>query len=131
MIGFFVPSPTWDLAHSRSVRIRYSSFGTELGRSTNKFFAESGNLQATLFIQIATSLFEKLECLLGLPPELRITIRAVDRGGLCVEDDFQEVIKSVLSKDEMGRPENGKGGVASLRKNMKKSMQLLRESIAP
>ncbi|KAI1148946.1 hypothetical protein F4825DRAFT_432141 [Nemania diffusa] len=95
------------------------------------FALESGNLQATLFIQIATSLFEKLECLLGLPPELRITIRAVDRGGLCVEDDFQEVIKSVLSKDEMGRPENGKGGVASLRKNMKKSMQLLRESIAP
>ncbi|KAJ8123394.1 hypothetical protein ONZ43_g648 [Nemania bipapillata] len=95
------------------------------------FSLESGNLQATLFIQIATSLFEKLECLLGLPPELRITMRAVDRGGLCVHDDFQEVVKIVLSKDEIGRPENGKGGVVSLRKNMKRSMQLLRESIAP
>ncbi|KAI0113636.1 hypothetical protein GGR51DRAFT_19540 [Nemania sp. FL0031] len=95
------------------------------------FALESGNLQATLFIQIATSLFEKMECLLGLPPELRITMRAVDRGGLSVEEDFQEVIMSVLSKDEMGKPENGKGGMASLRKNMKNSMQLLRESIAP
>lgn len=94
-------------------------------------FVESGNLQATVFIQIATSLFERVECLLGLPPELRITIRAVDRGGLCVDDDFREVIKNVLSRDEVGKPENGKGGVASLRKHMKMAMQLLRESIAP
>ncbi|KAI0805843.1 hypothetical protein GGR55DRAFT_680644 [Xylaria sp. FL0064] len=64
------------------------------------FVLESGNLQTTVFIQIATSLFEKVECLLRLPPELRVTIRAADRGGLRVEDDLREVIKSVLSRDE-------------------------------
>ncbi|KAI1354863.1 hypothetical protein F5Y01DRAFT_328645 [Xylaria sp. FL0043] len=95
------------------------------------FVLESGNLQATVFIQIATSLFEKVECMLGLPPELRVTTRAVDRGGLRVEDDFLDVIKSVLSRDEIGKPENGKGGAASLRKHIEMAMQLLRESIAP
>ncbi|KAI1132428.1 hypothetical protein F5Y10DRAFT_208032 [Nemania abortiva] len=95
------------------------------------FMVESGNLQATLFIQIIMSLFERLESLIGLPSELRITMRVVDRGGLFVDKDFQSVVKTVLSKDEVGRPENGKGGVASLRKHMKDAVRLLRESIAP
>ncbi|KAI0013520.1 hypothetical protein F4779DRAFT_399868 [Xylariaceae sp. FL0662B] len=95
------------------------------------FPLQSGNLQATMFIQISTSLFERIESLLGLPHELRVTIRGGKREGLLSEEDFTEVIKAVLSRDESGRPENGKGGVKLLRKNMKKAMQLLRESIAP
>ncbi|KAI1312055.1 hypothetical protein F5Y03DRAFT_263122 [Xylaria venustula] len=53
------------------------------------FEIESGNLQATLFIQMVTSLFERLECLLGLPSDLRVTTRASDQGAICLGDDIQ------------------------------------------
>ncbi|XXG94031.1 hypothetical protein Hte_000282 [Hypoxylon texense] len=95
------------------------------------FPLQSGNLQATMFIQIATNLFEKIESLLGLPQGLRVTVRDGKPEGLLSEEDFAEVVKAVLAKDELGQPEHGKGGVKSLRKNMKQAMQLLRESIAP
>ncbi|OTA98399.1 hypothetical protein M426DRAFT_326020 [Hypoxylon sp. CI-4A] len=95
------------------------------------FPLQSGNLQATMFIQISTSLFEKIESLLGLPQGLRVTVRDGKPEGLLSEVDFVEVVKAVLAKDEQGQPEHGKGGVKSLRKNMKQAMQLLRESIAP
>lgn len=84
-----------------------------------------------MFIQIATNLFEKIESLLGLPQGLRVTVRDGKPEGLLSEEDFAEVVKAVLAKDELGQPEHGKGGVKSLRKNMKQAMQLLRESIAP
>ncbi|KAI0426548.1 hypothetical protein F5Y09DRAFT_318597 [Xylaria sp. FL1042] len=94
------------------------------------FAVESGNLQATLFIQIAERLFKKLECLLGLPAELTISMRDADRVGLlCIDEDFQEIIKRVLFKEVVGKPEKGKGGVASLRKHMQGAVQLLHESI--
>ncbi|KAI0971230.1 hypothetical protein F4678DRAFT_97883 [Xylaria arbuscula] len=80
---------------------------------------------------MVTSLFEKLECLLGLPPHLRVTTRTGDLGAICIRDNFQDVIRSVVSRDEACKPENGKGGVPSLRKHMKLAMQLLRANIAP
>ncbi|KAI0379119.1 hypothetical protein F5Y04DRAFT_290583 [Hypomontagnella monticulosa] len=95
------------------------------------FPLQSGNLQATMFIQIATSLFEKIESLLGLPQELRVTVRNGKPDGLLSEGEFTEVVKITLAKDEVGTPQQGKGGVKSLRRNMMESMQLLRESIAP
>ncbi|KAI1503765.1 hypothetical protein F5X99DRAFT_89699 [Biscogniauxia marginata] len=95
------------------------------------FPLQSGNLQATTFIQIATSLFEKIEGLLGLPQELRVTVRGGKPEGLLSEEEFTEAVKIILAKDEPGNPEQGKGGVKSLRRNMKRATQLLRESIAP
>jgi hypothetical protein len=92
---------------------------------------ESGNLQATVFIQIATSLFERMECILGLPRDARINKREVDCDGLLGDENFSKIAKLVFSKMEFDQSENVEGGIKSLRKSLKKVRQLLRERIAP
>jgi hypothetical protein len=76
-----------------------------------------------------------LESLIGLPRESRISQRISKygeaHGALFSEEDIISLAKLVASKDNIENPENGRGGVKSLRKYMKKVTQLLRESIAP
>ncbi|KAI1381464.1 hypothetical protein F4677DRAFT_403085 [Hypoxylon crocopeplum] len=93
---------------------------------------QSGNLQATVFIQIITSLFEKMENLLGIPQQFRVNMSGSDRDGLFSGEHFTEVVKLVIAGEELiCQPVNGKGGIKSLRENMKRAKKLLRESIAP
>ncbi|KAK2598638.1 hypothetical protein N8I77_012033 [Diaporthe amygdali] len=93
---------------------------------------QSGNLQTTMFIQMVTNTFERMERLLGLPREFHIGTRdGGGTGGLLSGDGFLDVAKSMLRKEEVGRPEEGQGGIKYLRKTMKKAKRLLRDRIAP
>lgn len=99
--------------------------------STN-FPTESGNLQATMFIQVVINLFEKMENLLGIPQEFRIGRRGNNHGGLLCEPEFFRILKAVLSKEELiCKPDLGKGGVNALRKYIEQTRQILRDSIEP
>ena len=92
---------------------------------------ESGNLQAMVLIQIVMHLLEKIEKLLGLPQEFRLNANGGDCHGLLNDEDFAKIIKIIIKKEETGNSENGKGGIKALRKLMKKSKHLLKESITP
>ncbi|KAF3763036.1 hypothetical protein M406DRAFT_331606 [Cryphonectria parasitica EP155] len=92
---------------------------------------ESGNLQALILIQIVTSLFERMDALLGLPREYRISTRRGNPVGLLSAPEFLELARAIIKKEDTGRPENGKGGIKALRKHITKAKQMLRESIAP
>ncbi|KAK3940238.1 hypothetical protein QBC46DRAFT_261484, partial [Diplogelasinospora grovesii] len=72
-----------------------------------------------------------LKSLLGLPRELRIGKREDGQDGLFRAKRFLEVAKTIIQKEDVGQPEEGKGGIRSLRKDMKKAKRLLRGRIAP
>lgn len=86
-----------------------------------------------MFIQMVTNTFERMESLLGLPREFHIGTRdAGGTGGLLISGEgFVEVARSMLRKENAGRPEEGQGGIKSLRKSIKKAKRLLRDRIAP
>ena len=92
---------------------------------------DSGNLQATLFIQIVTSLFEEVESLMGLPPEFRFDHHAKNRSGLLNHEDFAGIIEVVIGKEELRQPAPGvTGGIKTLRRSVKRAKELLRDNIA-
>lgn len=89
-----------------------------------------------MFIQMVTNSFERMERLLGLPREFHIGKRGGGgtgggTGGLLNAHGFLRVAGSMLRKDEVGRPEEGHGGIQYLRKAIKKARRLLRDRIAP
>ena len=98
---------------------------------TEALASESGNLQATVFIQVVTNMLERVESLLGLPAEFRINNREDDSEGLLKDQDFVEIAAVMLSKEDTRRLENEKGGVKALRSYIRKAKQMLREDIAP
>lgn len=69
--------------------------------------------------------------MLGLPRELRVGTREDGHGGLLNQDGFLEIAKAMIRKEDRGLPEEGKGGIRSLRRDIKKSKKLLRACIAP
>lgn len=101
------------------------------GSSPNIYGLESGNLQTIILIQVVTSLFERMESLLGLPREFRIGARKEEPRGLFVQPGFMDIAGPIMRKEDDGQLHHGQGGVKSLRKCIKKSKQLLRDSIAP
>jgi hypothetical protein len=84
-----------------------------------------------MIIQIVTNMFERIETLLGLPREFRIGTREDSCDGLLRSEGFLEFALAIIRREDVGRPEEGKGGMRSLRKDMKKARQLLRSCIAP
>ncbi|KAK3370717.1 hypothetical protein B0T24DRAFT_626824 [Lasiosphaeria ovina] len=99
----------------------------------DNFPLQSGNLQSTMVIHLVTNMLERIEMLLGLPRELRIGTRmdGIDGGLFRTSDRFLELAEAVIRKEDVGRAENGKGGIRSLRRDMKKAKRLLRGAIAP
>ncbi|KAM7193011.1 hypothetical protein V8F33_008059 [Rhypophila sp. PSN 637] len=97
----------------------------------DNFPLQSGNLQSTMIIHLVTNMFERIESLLGLPRELRLGSREVGNDGLLRSQGFLKLAQSLIHREDRGRPEEGKGGVKSLRSNMKKAKRLLRDHIAP
>ncbi|KAI0547649.1 hypothetical protein F4679DRAFT_553581 [Xylaria curta] len=98
------------------------------GLSISNYSAHSGNLQTLILIQIVTSYFEKIEVLLGLPIELRISRRREERGGLFGAHGFLDLATAILGREE---DERGKGGIKTLRRNIARAKSLLKERIAP
>lgn len=104
---------------------------------------ESGNLQTTLLIQIVTSLFERIEKLLGLPRDLRVSRTGQDHHGLLSDWHLAAILELVMRKEELGAGgsggasdtgkigADGLGGIKALRRIIRKAKTLLRESIAP
>jgi len=92
--------------------------------------SECGNLQAMILIQIVTHLLEKIEKVLGLPAEYRLNKTGDPQPGLSSDEDFAKMVKIVIRKEEIGSPENGKGGMKTLRNHIKLAKQLLKKSIA-
>ncbi|KAG8165899.1 hypothetical protein KVR01_004451 [Diaporthe batatas] len=101
------------------------------GLNFSSFPIQSGNLQTIILIQIVTSLFERLEPLLGLPREFRIGDRDSEAPGLFGQQGFMKTAVSIIGNEEAGASDRGKGGVKALRWHIKKAKQLLKESIAP
>lgn len=98
--------------------------------SADPVLPESGNLQTIIFIQIVTSLFERLETLLGLPCKFRIGGREWEAPGLFEQQDFLKIAGPIIGNEEVGASESGQGGVMALRRYIKETKQLLKESIA-
>ena len=84
-----------------------------------------------MIIQLVNNMFERIETLLGLPREFRIGTREPTHDGLFKTEGFLDIVTTILRKEEPGQPEEGKGGIKSLQRDMKKAQQLLRERIAP
>jgi hypothetical protein len=85
-----------------------------------------------MIIHMVTNTFERMESLLGLPREFRIGTRDDGgNGGLLRGDGLVEMARSMLQKEDVERPEEGKGGIKSLRRDIKKAKRLLRDRIAP
>jgi hypothetical protein len=84
-----------------------------------------------MIIHIVTNMFERMEIVLGLPREFRIGTREDLQDGLLRSEGFIEIAKSLLRKEDEGRPEVGKGGIKSLKKNLKRAKRLLRDHIDP
>ncbi|KAM7214157.1 hypothetical protein V8F06_010472 [Rhypophila decipiens] len=97
----------------------------------DNFPLQSGNLQSTMIIHLVTNMFERIENLLGLPRELRLGSRKVGNDGLLGREGLLELSQLLIHTEDRGRPEEGKGGVKSLRSNIKKEKRLLRDHIAP
>jgi hypothetical protein len=97
---------------------------------------ESGNLQTTLFIQTVIGLFERMEKLLGLPVDFRISPYGCEHRGLLSQGYFPSILTAVLRQEEEGigqlaHAKRGLGGMKALRESMEKAKQLLRNNIAP
>lgn len=80
---------------------------------------------------MVTSLFERIEILLGLPREVRLGTRKEDTLGLFNGNGFMDITGPIMKKEEEGEPHHGKGGIKCLRQYIKKTKQLLRDGIAP
>ena len=92
---------------------------------------ESGNLQTMIFIQIVTHLLGRIERLLGFPREFRLDASGNDYQGLLSHEESNKIVKGVFEKEARSNHKNGRGGIKALRKKLRKSEQLLKESIAP
>ncbi|KAK0629907.1 hypothetical protein B0T17DRAFT_203193 [Bombardia bombarda] len=102
------------------------------GLSFNNFSLESGNLQATMFIQMITSLFQGVEMLLGLPSEFRIDQQTRNSGGILSQEDLSGVVEAIIKKEGRRQTHHGGiGGVDALRRSIKQARELLRDRIAP
>jgi hypothetical protein len=93
-----------------------------------------------LFIKIVTGLFERIEKLLGLPRELRVSTHGRDHHGLLNDERFVAILKVVMQKTGVGSgqpvhprrpPKKRLEGIMALRSSMKKAKQLLRDKISP
>lgn len=94
-------------------------------------FKESGNSQVTLFIQMTLNLFEKVERCLGLPPTIRIDPQAKNGGGVLSQSEFGGILEIIISKEEEQLEYGIIGGINSLRKNIHRARELLRDDISP
>lgn len=92
---------------------------------------ESGNLQTLILIQVVTSLFERMEVLLGFPREFRMSTRKEEPHGLFAQLGFMDIAGPIMRKEDEGDVHCGQGGVKCLRKYIKKTKKLLRDRIAP
>lgn len=92
---------------------------------------EPGNMQALVLIQVATSLFEKIDAILGLPSDFQINRRRRQTSGLLSAPGPLALAKIVLEQEGHGSPMNGKGGIQALHKHVAKAKKLLKERIAP
>ncbi|EPE30391.1 Zn2/Cys6 DNA-binding protein [Glarea lozoyensis ATCC 20868] len=92
---------------------------------------ESGNLQASMIIQLVTNMFERIEILLGLPSEFRLGTREDDPRGLLRDEVFFKFAISVIQKENDLSPEQERGGILSLRRDIEQSKHLLCSRIAP
>ncbi|KAI3325963.1 hypothetical protein HD806DRAFT_428962 [Xylariaceae sp. AK1471] len=101
------------------------------GLSIGNYSAHSGNLQMLILIQIVTSYFEKIEVLLGLPIELRISRRRGEREGLFGAYGFLDLATAILGREDGETLGSGKGGIKTLRRNISRAKALLKERIAP
>jgi hypothetical protein len=84
-----------------------------------------------MIIHLVANMFERIERLLGLPRRLRIGSREDTQDGLFVREGFLGLAESIIRREETGRPEDGKGGIRSLRRDMRTAKRLLREKISP
>ncbi|KAI1210574.1 uncharacterized protein F4807DRAFT_52631 [Annulohypoxylon truncatum] len=92
----------------------------------------SGNLQATMFIEIVNNLFERMESLLGIPRQFRVSTRGSDGSGLLSDEEVNGTLKMMILKEELVyQPQYGKGGAKALRMFLGMTEQLLREKITP
>ncbi|KAF7867313.1 hypothetical protein EAF04_005396 [Stromatinia cepivora] len=93
------------------------------GLSFCSFPLQSGNLQTTILIQIITSLFERIERLLGLPREFRINSRESAPDGLLSDDEFVDIVRLVFQTQESDQSDSRRGGVKALRGHLKEIKQ--------
>jgi hypothetical protein len=98
---------------------------------SNRVGVESGNLQANMIVQLIANMLERIENLLGLPPELCIVTRECVDGGLLKTEGILTLAESMIRGEDTGWPEDGKGGVKLLRSDMETAKELLRTRIAP
>ncbi|KAK7973730.1 4-coumarate-CoA ligase [Apiospora arundinis] len=119
------------------------------------FPLQSGNLQVAMVIKLVTNTFERMEATLGLPSELCLggggsssnyynNNTAYDNeqqqqllrpnnhyhhhegGGMLGDEGLLDVARTIISKEDAGRPEEGKGGIRSLRRDIMQARHLLR-----
>ncbi|KAK8037542.1 hypothetical protein PG991_000888 [Apiospora marii] len=112
---------------------------------------QSGNLQVTMLIQLVASAFERMEALLGLPSDL--CLGTCDRydvfddgqqqpqqqqptspylyhdSGMLGAAGLLDVAKTIIGKEDLGRPDVGKGGIRSLRWAMVETSHLLQNRL--
>lgn len=112
--------------------IRKSRPSQPMYRPYLPFDSESSSLQTTILIQVVTSLFERVESLLGLPREFRISTRKEEPRGLFGQHGIVEMAGPIIRKEDDGlsritdKVASGVFGNTSKRQN-----SLLRDSIAP
>ncbi|KAI1095103.1 hypothetical protein F5B19DRAFT_441935 [Rostrohypoxylon terebratum] len=92
---------------------------------------QSGNLQATMFLEIVNNLFQRIESLIGIPQQLRVSKCGSACDGLLSDEEINGTLKMMISKEELVyQPQYGKGGAKALRMFLDMTGQLLREKIA-
>ena len=83
-----------------------------------------------MIIQLILNVFGRIEILLGLPKQFRVGNRETSEDGLFGQGDALDCAIAKIRQEEVGRQEEGKGGVRSLRENIEKATELLRTRIA-
>lgn len=94
-----------------------------------------------MVIQLVASAFERMEAILGLPSELCLGYDTFDDGqqqqqqqtNLCLRQHSSmlgdagllDVVRTIIGKEDLGRVEEGKGGIRSLRGAMMKAKHSL------
>ncbi|KAK3318697.1 hypothetical protein B0H66DRAFT_640050 [Apodospora peruviana] len=119
------------------------------GLAFSNFPMQSGNLQTLILIQIVTNLFEKMDDLLALPREFRMSSRrrrrpqGVRQGLLDQAPGFSGIARRLLEREESAgsnmswdggttnQRAEGSGGMKALRKHIVETKQLLRDCIPP
>ncbi|KAK8098984.1 uncharacterized protein PG998_012225 [Apiospora kogelbergensis] len=117
------------------------------------FSLQSGNLQVNMVIQLVTNTFERMEAILGLPKELCLggisdyyNNNACDdgqqqqllhpnhyhhAGGMLGDEGLLDVARTIIGKEDVGRPEEGKGGIRSLRRDIMRARHSLGGLMTP